>query len=268
MNLNSKKHSKTNKIIIVFTSFVVVFILLYLSLILTRKYTYVESILKDITTSTLKVVMIPFTSLNKEKDIDQSKSYLIQKNVNTTLEKEIDELKEVLDLNKTLTSYTPVNATILTRNKNYWFQTITIDKGKKEGLKEDLVVVTKNGLVGKISKVSNYSSLVKLVSSDDINFKVSVAITTDTQDTYAILGGYDVKNKCLKVSGVDKTVDVKVGNNVTTSGMGGMFPRGIFIGVVNKVENDKYGISKTLYIKTKQDFNNIHYVTVLKEKDK
>ena len=44
-----------------------------------------------------------------------------------------------------------------------------------------------------------------------------------------------------------------------------MFPRGIYIGTVDKIINDKYDLSKTLYIKTKQDFNNIHYVTILKE---
>ena len=60
--------------------------------------------------------------------------------------------------------------------------------------------------------------------------------------------------------------DILENDVVLTSGMGGMFPRGIYIGTVSKVKNDKYNISKTLYIKSDQDFNNIHYVTVLKEK--
>jgi cell shape-determining protein MreC len=45
-----------------------------------------------------------------------------------------------------------------------------------------------------------------------------------------------------------------------------MFPGGIFIGNVEKIEKDKYDLSKTVYIKTKQNFNEIHYVTVLKGK--
>ena len=44
-----------------------------------------------------------------------------------------------------------------------------------------------------------------------------------------------------------------------------MFPRGIYIGEVETITNDKYGLSKTLGVKTNQNFNNIHYVTVLKE---
>ena len=47
-----------------------------------------------------------------------------------------------------------------------------------------------------------------------------------------------------------------------------LFPGGIYIGVVEGIESDKYNLSKTLYIKTEQDFNEIHYVTILKEKVK
>ena len=68
-----------------------------------------------------KIVMYPFTALNSEKDVNHNESYLIQKNVNESLEKEIQELKEALELNKTLTEYTPINATILSRNKSYWY---------------------------------------------------------------------------------------------------------------------------------------------------
>ena len=209
--------------------------------------------------------MYPFTCLNKEKNKNQTKSYIIQKNINKSLEKEIEELKETLELNKTLTEYNVENATVLSRNKSYWFNTITIDKGHKSGIKKDMDVVTKDGLVGKISKVSNRSSEVKLITSDDINYKISILIKTETKDSYAILSGFDKKTESIIVSEVDKTCDVKEGDTIETSGLSDLFPRGIYIGTVDKIINDKYDLSKTLYIKTKQDFNNIHYVTILKE---
>ena len=262
-----KKNKKNNKLVIFFLCIAVV-VLLFVSFMLSRRYSVVEGFFKDIAVSVEKVVMYPFTSLNKDKNVDQSKSYIIQKNVNNSLEKEIKELKDTLELNKTMTEYDVVNATVLSRNKNYWFQTLTIDKGKSDGISLDHVVVTRNGLLGKINKVSNHSSEIKLITSDDVNYKVSVSITTNNGDTYAILGGYDNKTKTLKVTGVDKSAGVEKGDTVVTSGMGGMFPRGIYIGTVDDIKDDKYNLSKTLYIKTEQDFNNIHYVTVLKEKDK
>ena len=261
-----KKTNYKQKRLIIISGTVVAILALAISIYLSNSQIRVERVFKDATSFINKVFMYPFTSLNKDKNITQSESYLIQKNVNESLEKEIQELKDTLELNKTLTEYTPVNATILSRNKSYWFNTLSIDKGSKNGIKKDMAVITKNGLIGKINKVYTNSSEIKLITADDVNSKVSVSIKCNDQETYAILSGYDQKNNLLKVIWVDKTVNIDKGSTVLTSGLGGLFPAGIYIGTVEKIESDKYNLSKTLYIKTNQNFNNIHYVTVLKEK--
>lgn len=261
------KKTKKRNLIILSVVIIVAIIALVSSIQLNRANFFGEGLVKSVIMTIDKIVMYPFTALNGEKNVDQSESYLIQKTVNASLEKEIQELKEVLDLKTTLTEYTPINATILSRNKNYWFNQIMIDKGSKDGIKKDMAVITKHGLVGKISRVYSHSSEIKLITCDDVNFKVSVAIQTNSGDSYAILNGYDAKRELVTVTGVDKMSDVKKGDTITTSGLGGMFPSGIYIGVVEEVKDDKYDLSKTLYIKTSQDFNNIHYVTVLKEKE-
>lgn len=252
-----------NKIMYIIIGIVLI-VLLSISLLIKRTN---NTIIKDITISINKVVMYPFTKLNKDKNKTQTESYLIQKNINSSLEKEIQELKETLELNKTLTEYNPVNATILSRNKGYWFNTITIDKGSKSGIKENMAVVTKNGLIGKINSVSDTSSEVKLITSDDLNFKVSIAIKTNEVDNFAILNGYDNKTSLIKATGIDKTTNINIGDSVLTSGLGEFFPAGIYIGTVEKIEKDKYNLSKTVYIKLSQNFNDIHYVTVLKVKE-
>ena len=243
---------------------IIVLIITVISLVIDRKVGHIETYLKDGATMIQKIVLYPFTALNKEKNSTQSESYIIQKNVNESLENEIQELKDVLDLNKTLTEYEPVNATILSRNKSYWFNNLTIDKGSSSGIKENMAVITKNGLIGKISKVYDNSSEVKLITSDDLNFKVSISIKTNNDDNYAILNGYDKETGLISATGIDKTTEIKKDDIVLTSGLGEMFPGGIYIGTVEKVENDKYNLSKTVYIKTYQNFNEIHYVTVLK----
>lgn len=260
-----KKQKKQKQIIIIIILVVISLLGLVYSLKLNRKMGPVEKILKDGVMVVQKAVMFPFTALNKEKNITQSDSYLIQKNVNSSLEKEIEELKKALELNKTFTEYKPVNATVLSRNKSYWFNTITVDKGTNDGIKTDMAVVTKEGLVGKTTKVSHNSSEIKLITSDDLNYKVSVSLSVQSEDTYAILSGYNKKDKTVKVIGVDKDSNVKIDDTVLTSGLGGLFPRGIYVGTVSKITSDKYNLSKTVYVKTSQDFNNLHYVTILKE---
>ena len=260
MNRRKIKHKKIFRVVVIIT----ILILLIISVVLPKSNFINNSFIKDIPITFNKIIMYPFTALNKEKKVKHNESYIIQKNVNESLEKEINELKEALELNRTLTEYKPVNATILSRNKSYWYNTITIDKGKKDKLSNNMAVITSKGLIGKISSCSNTSCEVKLITSDDINFKVSVAIKTNEIDHYAILNGYDKKTNLIKATGIDKTTNVNIGDKVLTSGLGEKFPGGIYIGTVEKIESDKYNLSKTVYIKTYQNFNDIHYVTVLK----
>ncbi len=265
--MKMKKTKRKKNTIILFLTPILIVLLLVVSLLFHQKTGSVEGVFKDIGIFLNKVVMFPFTSLNQEKNQTQSESLLIQKNANEALEKDIQELKETLELNKTLTEYTPINATVLSRNKSYWFNTITIDKGKSSGIKPNMAVITKNGLIGKVSKVSNHSSEVKLITSDDIHFKVSIAIQTNGVDNYAILNGFVEDTGYILATGIDKTTIINKGDLVVTSGLGELFPAGITIGTVEEMEWDKYNLSKTLYIKTYQNFHDIHYVTVLKVKE-
>ena len=128
-----KRINKKNKIII--SSIVIIAIIaIFLSINSNRKITKIESILKDITMTTNKVITYPFTK--QKKEVNQDENYLIQKELNESLKQEIKELKELLELNTTLTESEVENATILSRNKSYWFNTLSIDKGKKDGLKK------------------------------------------------------------------------------------------------------------------------------------
>ena len=75
------------------------------------------------------------------------------------------------------------------------------------------------------------------------------------------------KNGLIKASDINKSTELNKGDVVLTSGLGELIPAGIYIGTVEKIESDKYNLSKNVYIKTYQDFDDIHYVTVLKVKE-
>ena len=128
-----------------------------------------------------------------------------------------------------------------------------------------MAVITTNGLIGKISKTTKTTSEVKLLTSDDITYKTSVIIRVDNKDYYAILNGYDTETNLLKVTAIDKNIPSKTGDAILTSGLGNM-PQGIYIGSVVSSKIDSYDLSKTVYVKSEQDFSTINYVTILKEK--
>ena len=74
------------------------------------------------------------------------------------------------------------------------------------------------------------------------------------------------KDNNLFISGIDNKENIKVGDLVTTSGLSDIFPSGIDIGYIEKIENDKFGISKKAYLKPKSNLDNLRFVLVLKRK--
>lgn len=264
--MNRKKKKNIKKMIAIFIILIALFFLLMYLLKDDRTFSKTEMFLKDVITNIEKSFVYPFYQNRKAKETDQSQSEMIQRTLNDTLKKEIQELKDMLELNQTLTDYDIINATTLSRNPNYWFQTLTIDKGKKDQLEEDMIVITKYGLIGKLSKVSNTTSEVKLITTNDANYKISVEVVTENGNIPALLNGYDEQDNTVIITGIDNHTDIEAGQDIITSGLGGVFPRGIYIGQVQQIESEKYDISKNLKVKLLQDFNNIHYVSILKRK--
>ena len=251
---------KNNKIQRTIITTIIIIILLFISLNLERPITKVEVVLKELLLPISKV----FTKSSSTNE-NQMDSYIIQKNLNISLEQEIKELKELLNLKNTHSEYEKEMAKVISRNNQFWLNSITIDKGANAGVKEESAVITSSGLIGKIARVTPNFSEVKLLTSDDITYKTSVVIRVNEKDYYAILSGYDKEKKLLKVTAIDKNIPTQENDSVLTSGLGNM-PRGIYIGKIVSSKIDNYDLSKTLYVKTEQDFNSINYVTILKEK--
>ncbi len=62
-----------------------------------------------------------------------------------------------------------------------------------------------------------------------------------------------------------KDINVEIGDVIVTSGLGGVFPSGIYVGVLEEIVSNEDSLTKTLYVKTNLSFNDFHYVSVLVE---
>ena len=196
-----------------------------------------------------------------ESEIVEDARY--KEGIEQELRKEIEELKQLNDLSSTLTDFEKVSATVIERNRMYWFNTITINKGRKSGIKEDMAVVSKSGLIGRIYKVSSTTSEIKLITTSDVNHKISVRIESDAETIYGIMSGYNEKDNALQVTSVNKDMDDLENSLVYTSGMGGIFPSGILIGKVKGIKKDKYDVSKVIEVEPTTNFNDVRFVNVL-----
>lgn len=177
------------------------------------------------------------------------------------LQEEVNDLKKVLELNNSLSDFKEVSATVINRNANYWNNELTINKGSKDNIKEGMAVVDGNGLIGRIEHVSVTTSVVKLITNYS-NGKISVKVwNSDNTSINKVLEVDEYNN--LIISGIDNEFDIKEGLKVTTSGLSDIYPSGITIGTIEKIEEDKFGISKKAYIKHAGNLDNIRFVSVL-----
>ncbi len=269
-----RKQKKYKRIGII--ALLVIFSFIGSILVLNRsgKLTPVEMWLKDSVLFIQKVILKPLhlvedkvTDQELKKLKEQASSYKTLEVKNKELEIQLKELKKVLDLNTALSDQSYLNATVINRNASYWYQMITLDKGKKSGIKIDLPVVVNEGLVGLISSVSNFSSSVKLLTMDELPKQISVKIEVGENHIYGLLTGYNSSNKTLKVEGISENTEIPVGSLVTTSGLGENIPAGIIVGYVKGVTSDNFDLARVVEVESKVNFDALSYVIVLKRGD-
>ncbi|MGL4521927.1 MAG: rod shape-determining protein MreC, partial [Bacilli bacterium] len=140
-----------------------------------------------------------------------------------------------------------------------------IDKGERDGIQKDMAVITADGLIGKVKSVSQFSSTVQLVSSADRTNKVT-AVVQGKDNIFGLIEGYDEERQQLVFQKIPADAKVKKGQTVITSGLGGVFPRGLIIGVVAEVTEDSYGLTQTAYIDPAANLYDINEVVVVERK--
>lgn len=280
--MKRKKKIETRKIVLI-VMLVLCIILGYLANIVStnRQLTVFEKALKDGILTVQNVITYPIDfiiekiNISKEKkqmylEYDNLKKKLEQMQIyekeNEELIKQIEDLKNTLDLNNTLTEYESINATIIGRDLAYFNENIIIDKGEAAGIELNMPVVIKDGLIGKVVQTTAYTSTVRLLTSSTTD-KVSVKIKNEDKYVYGILSKYDLENNIYIVEGISENIEIKENSIVTTTGIGDIYPAGIVIGKVTGVNTDNFDLSKVVEMKSNVDFNSINYVTVLKRGD-
>ena len=175
------------------------------------------------------------------------------------------KLKQELKLNGTLTDYTTVNASVLTRSPSSWQSYLTINRGQTSGIKKDMPVMSGKGLIGRIVEVDKISSKVELISTDnELNDKFASEILGENKNITGVVSRYDSSTGDLVMENVNSTKNIKTGHSVITSGLGGLTPRGLYIGKVYGIKKDNYGMTNSVYITPAAELRNFTVVTVIK----
>ena len=281
--LGRKKKNIPRKILIIGICVIIIIVLVVFSFTLKedRKLNPVESFLRDTLIYVERIVTYPFnlvmdkvSKYNNLKDVQEENDILETsldritsiETENIELRRQLEKLQEELDIDYSLTDYEYLNATVISRNVGYWYNTITIDKGTYNGVEKDMVVINGKGLIGRIIRTTTFTSDVRLITTSDTNNKISIKISNGDYNLYGLINSYNYTDNYLEVEGISNTKNVNIGDYVYTSGLGGIFPSGILIGEVSEITTDSYDLAKIIKVTPSADFTDINYISILKRK--
>ncbi|MCK9363715.1 MAG: rod shape-determining protein MreC [Syntrophales bacterium] len=165
-------------------------------------------------------------------------------------------LRKLLDLQRGL-PYRTVTARVVDNNQNSLSKTILIDKGTADGLSAGYPVLSAQGVTGRIMETSWHSSRVLLMIDGTSNIDAII----QRSRTQGILQGTGKSGYKLKY--IPPTADVLPGDLLLSSGMAGVFPKGLIIGIVSKIEPQKNELFQKIDVSPSVDFSRLEEVLIL-----
>lgn len=191
------------------------------------------------------------------------------RNKNSELEKALRELEIIKSENETLKEYVnlkdkyleykTIPAYIINKNISNYEKNIIINVGEKDGIKPNMTVIADKGLVGYVISTTEKTSKVQTI----IDPSTSVSCSVNTSKDAIILSGTLEKNNMLKASYIPTEATLIENDTIETSGLGGIYPKGIYIGKIKQVVDTKNNIDRYAYVEIEVDFSKLETVLVI-----
>lgn len=243
-----------------------------------REVTVFEEIVSDIITVPQRIIVYIKNYFKEDKNIFFSNIATL-KEKNDELKKENEELKnKMLDYEVILAendvlkkhikladlypNYSVIVADIIMDSGTSWDFTYIINRGSDHGIKPNMAVIAEEGLVGYVETVTNNTA--KIVSILDGGNAISARVTR-TRDTVISKGSISLaKNMQMRITNIPTGVTLVEGDKIETSGLGGIYPKGILIGKIKNFKQKNNPIENEAIVESFVDFNKIETVAVIK----
>ena len=245
--------------------FAVVFVLSCVMMLLgeREKVKFGETVVAAIFSSGERV----FSKAIQMSQLWRENQFLRRRNINLSMglqrlrEAELENirLRRLLDF-KQKSGLSLLPAEVIATSGSQGINSITIAIGSQEGIKQDMPVVTAEGLVGRTTKVFLTCSVVQLLL--DRNCRVSAVV--QNQDRSFGIVEWEGGQK-LKLKGIPLRSNIQLEDVVISSGMGGIFPKGLQIGKISKIEGQELGLFKKVELTPSVQFSRLEEVFVLIE---
>lgn len=168
-------------------------------------------------------------------------------------------LAKLLEMKETILSPT-LTAEIIGVDPSQWFKTVIINRGSSDGIKDGMPAVTSEGVVGQVTNTSPHFA--KILLATDPNSALD-GLIQETRVRGVVKGG----GAGFHMEYVLKNNEVAKGDRIVTSGIGDIFPKGIPIGTVSKVEKSGRGMFQEIEIEPSADFSQLEYLLIVMKKN-
>ncbi|MFA6309426.1 MAG: rod shape-determining protein MreC [Clostridia bacterium] len=179
----------------------------------------------------------------------------------TQFETENKELRDMLNLKDQFFNFDTIGANLISIDLGNWFNVFTIDRGSRDKIKINSSVITSQGVVGKVIKNMPFSSKVESIIDSESSIS---AIISKSMDYVIVKGDINLESQGLcRMNQIPIDLDLSVGDTVETSGIGGIFPKGLLIGTVKEIVKGNSELERYAIIKPAVDFRRLQEVFVL-----
>lgn len=175
---------------------------------------------------------------------------------------ENETLKEYLNLTEKYGEYKTIPGYVINKDISNYSKTIVINIGKKDGVEENMTVIGDKGLVGHVISATDTTAKVQTII--DTASSISCSMST-TKEAIVCKGTLDEESS-LKAMYIPTDSNIIQGDSIETSGLGGIYPKGIHVGTVKKVTNTKNMIDRYAMIETAINFDTLDTVLVITNK--
>lgn len=178
---------------------------------------------------------------------------------------ELEDLQQLYKLNQTYSDYPTVGAHVIARGSSNWFNTFTIDKGSKDGIKRNMNVIAGEGLCGIVRSVGPDYAVVQSIIDDTANVSAMVSSSGDHCIVSGSLEDMTKDNQIEITSLEDPSREVNKGEAVVTSNISSRYLPGILIGYITDLSNDPNDLTRSGTITPVVDFKHLQDVLVITE---
>ncbi len=266
-------YKKKSGIVGIIITIIILILLVFLTNVSTEKLSYIENVCNSLVMPIQNGITYIKNKINGNNVFFADISSLQEQNKtlqeeNTKLEQSLRELeiikaenttlKEYLALTEKYEGFTSIPAYIISKEISNYSSVFVINVGTDDGVDTGMAVIADKGLVGHVISVTNTTAKVQTIIDSASN--VSAKINT-SNESISCKGVLDSGK--LKATYIPNDAELITGDTVQTSGMGGIYPKGIHIGTVEKIVSTNNILDRYLVIEPAVDFETVETVLVI-----